>query len=61
MRVTSWLPTNVAGSWPAESCTWRVSAQSSSKKLRSTRLLQIAFQSSYCVIESMPEAAANAA
>ena len=57
MRVTSWLPTNVAGAKAAVNSLCRVSVQSSSKKLRSARLLQIAFHSSYWVTESRVERA----
>jgi hypothetical protein len=52
IRVTSWLPMNVSGMKDSTKSLWRRSAQSSSWKLASLRLLQMAFHSSYWVTES---------
>ena len=52
MRVTSWFPMNVIGTNVSTNSSWRRSAWSSSWKLPSLRLLQMAFHSSYCVTES---------
>ena len=59
MRVTSWLPMKVFGVKWARKPLWRFSAQSSSKKLRSLMLDQMAFHSSYWVVASRPEDATN--
>ena len=56
--AASW--TNVSGANRARKSLWRCSAQSSSWKLPSLRLLQIAFHSSYWVTESTPEPSTNA-
>ncbi len=59
MRVTSWLPMKVFDVKWARKPLWRFSAQSSSKKLRSLMLDQMAFHSSYWVVASRPEDATN--